>query len=436
MDYMPGGELFFHLQAEQRFPEARTRFYAAEIASALAHLHKHNVVYRDLKPENILIDAEGHLKLVDFGLCKRNVVGPNDASTFVGSAAYVAPELLTFQYGRGYGKAVDWWSLGTLVYEMMVGIPPFYERNRQQMFWRILREEVAFPEDDEEGTEGAEGAAGAGGAGGAEGAPGAPGVVGAAGGGAGSAGGAGANEAGPETKTTGDAGDAGDAGGAGGAGEADNTSDAATPGPPGPEEFDVDGPIVCSDEVQDLIRGLLAKDPGVRLGSGRVSELGPRGRWVEKGGEGGGGEGADAPEGSQNHGDRRPSTGRVEREPSHCGYEDVLEHPFFASIDWDALKDRRIPAPWQPNLYSTLDTKYFDTVFTDEKAWITPTSNAGASSGGLLDKRTLHVEGKKAVGAAGAAGAAGAVGKGGERGGYRGVGNGVGNGVGVGRGGG
>ncbi|CAG5116669.1 unnamed protein product, partial [Candidula unifasciata] len=85
LDYVNGGELFFHLQRERFFPEYRARFYAAEMASALGYLHSLNIIYRDLKPENILLDSTGHIVLTDFGLCKEGIVGQGTTSTFCGT---------------------------------------------------------------------------------------------------------------------------------------------------------------------------------------------------------------------------------------------------------------------------------------------------------------------------------------------------------------
>ncbi len=115
LDYMNGGELFYQLQKETAFNEARAKFYTAELVLALEHLHKYNIVYRDLKPENILLDGNGHIALTDFGLCKENVAFDETTNTFCGTAEYLAPEVLT---GQGYGKPVDWWSLGILLYGM------------------------------------------------------------------------------------------------------------------------------------------------------------------------------------------------------------------------------------------------------------------------------------------------------------------------------
>ncbi|KAH3743681.1 serine/threonine kinase [Pelomyxa schiedti] len=141
MDFVNGGELFLHLKNENKFDETRTRLYAGEIALALEHLHSLGIVYRDLKPENILIDFQGHIRITDFGLSKQ--LSPNrGTSTFCGTPEYLAPEVLR---GREHGTAVDWWSLGTLVYEMLTGLPPFYNPNHATMYQRILTGDIRFP---------------------------------------------------------------------------------------------------------------------------------------------------------------------------------------------------------------------------------------------------------------------------------------------------
>jgi serine/threonine protein kinase len=141
LDYVNGGELFFHLKNEGKFAEPRVRLYAAEISMALQYLHAMNVVYRDLKPENILLDAEGHIRITDFGLSKE--LAPEELThTFCGTPEYLAPEVLK---GQGHGVAVDWWSLGTLVYEMLTGLPPFYSQNINIMYQKILNGELRYP---------------------------------------------------------------------------------------------------------------------------------------------------------------------------------------------------------------------------------------------------------------------------------------------------
>lgn len=138
MDYLSGGSLAFHLRRRRKFPEDWARFYAAEVGAAMAHLHSVNIIYRDAKLENVLMDHEGHVRITDFGLSKIGVSDLKGATTFCGTAAYIAPELLK---GNAYGKAADWWSFGILLYEMIGGKPPYYHRNRDIMFQTILKQE-------------------------------------------------------------------------------------------------------------------------------------------------------------------------------------------------------------------------------------------------------------------------------------------------------
>ncbi|XP_049607626.1 STKc_SGK domain-containing protein isoform X2 [Syngnathus scovelli] len=135
LDYVNGGELFYHLQRERVFLEPRARFYTAEIASALGYLHSLHIVYRDLKPENILIDSQGHIVLTDFGLCKEGLEPNGTTTTFCGTPEYLAPEVLQKQ---AYDRTVDWWCLGSVLYEMLYGLPPFYSRNTAEMYNNIL----------------------------------------------------------------------------------------------------------------------------------------------------------------------------------------------------------------------------------------------------------------------------------------------------------
>ncbi|KAI0270055.1 Pkinase-domain-containing protein [Gloeopeniophorella convolvens] len=142
--FVNGGELFHHLQREQKFNEERSRFYSAELLLALEHLHDLDVVYRDLKPENILLDYTGHIALCDFGLCKLNMKDNDMTNTFCGTPEYLAPEILN---GAGYNRTIDWWTLGVLLYEMLVGLPPFYDEITDKMYEKILRDPLVFPEE-------------------------------------------------------------------------------------------------------------------------------------------------------------------------------------------------------------------------------------------------------------------------------------------------
>lgn len=138
-----GGELFHHLQNEGTFGLSRARFYTAELLIALETLHNMDVIYRDLKPENILLDSQGHIALCDFGLCKLNMKDNEKTQTFCGTPEYLAPEVLL---GQGYTKAIDWWTLGVLLYEMLTGLPPYYDENVKTMYKKILQSPLVFPD--------------------------------------------------------------------------------------------------------------------------------------------------------------------------------------------------------------------------------------------------------------------------------------------------
>ncbi|EFN84927.1 RAC serine/threonine-protein kinase [Harpegnathos saltator] len=142
MEYVNGGELFFHLSRSRVFGEDRTRFYGAEIISALGYLHSQGIIYRDLKLENLLLDKDGHIKIADFGLCKEDITYGRTTKTFCGTPEYLAPEVLE---DNDYGRAVDWWGVGVVMYEMMCGRLPFYNRDHEKLFTLILLEEVRFP---------------------------------------------------------------------------------------------------------------------------------------------------------------------------------------------------------------------------------------------------------------------------------------------------
>ena len=118
LDYCSGGDLARILAKERRFTEDRARIYTAEILLAIQYLHKRDIIFRDLKPDNVVVDAEGHALLTDFGLSKEGVLDNISAKSFCGSVAYLAPEMLR---RSGHGKSVDWYLLGVLLYEMLVG---------------------------------------------------------------------------------------------------------------------------------------------------------------------------------------------------------------------------------------------------------------------------------------------------------------------------
>ncbi|KAF9985552.1 hypothetical protein BGZ75_002773 [Mortierella antarctica] len=145
LDYYPGGDIATQLTKWHRFDPERCLFYAAEIVLGIEELHRLGIVYRDLKPENILLALDGHIVLTDFGLSKQFPTfstGGDKTNTFCGTAEYLAPEILR---AAEYSYAVDWWSLGTLLYEMLTGITPFWAENHAQMYQRVLEDELEFP---------------------------------------------------------------------------------------------------------------------------------------------------------------------------------------------------------------------------------------------------------------------------------------------------
>ncbi|GKY94176.1 hypothetical protein MPSEU_000383600 [Mayamaea pseudoterrestris] len=217
LDYCAGGELFFHLGKEGKFQEARTRFYAAEIILAISYVHSLDIIYRDLKPENVLLDSQGHIRLTDFGLSKEGISNSSSgANSFCGTPEYLAPEILNRQ---GHGRAVDWWSLGALLYEMLTGLPPFYCQDRERLFEKIRKSELTYP-------------------------------------------------------------------------------------------------LALSRPSVNLLKGLLTKDPTIRLGSGPTDA------------------------------------------------DEIKPHEFFAPINWDKLMKGDITPPWVPNIQGSTDTSLFDKEFT------------------------------------------------------------------------
>jgi RAC serine/threonine-protein kinase len=227
IDYVPGGELFSRLKEEHKFSEGRAMLYAAEILLGIGHLHSLGFVYRDLKPENILVDAEGHLKITDFGLVKGKMSASVTTSTFCGTPEYIAPEILQ---QLPYTKAVDWWSFGILLFEMLTGFPPFYDDNMTKMYRSIINDPISYPH-------------------------------------------------------------------------------------------------YISPNAVNLLTRLLEKNPAQRLGS------------------------------------------------SERGVEEIKEHPFFASVDWDDVLNKRTKPEWVPKLVNDTDTGNFSEAFTTE--CVSPSNESG-----------------------------------------------------------
>jgi len=142
LEYCPGGDLGKVLKKERKFSEEVAKIYIVEVLLALEYLHSKSVMYRDLKPDNIMVDHFGHIKLVDFGLSKMNVDESYSSTSFLGTHAYLAPEILQ---NRNYGKSVDWYNLGVLMYEFLVGVPPYYSDNIDKLYENIQSGPIQFP---------------------------------------------------------------------------------------------------------------------------------------------------------------------------------------------------------------------------------------------------------------------------------------------------
>lgn len=123
--------------------ESSAKFYFAEILLGLEYIHSKGIVYRDLKPENVLLDIDGHIKLADFGLSKHLSSISDLTNSFCGSPEYMSPEMLI---GQGHGFAVDYYSLGAILFEMLTGLPPFYQTDRNQMYFDIVEADLEYPE--------------------------------------------------------------------------------------------------------------------------------------------------------------------------------------------------------------------------------------------------------------------------------------------------
>ena len=139
LELINGGYLFIYLRYIGHFPIEQSLFYICQIISVIDYLHSKNIIYRDLKPENILIDKNGYLKLTDFGFSK---ICENKTYSLCGVPEYLAPEIIL---NKGHGKPVDWWEVGVLLYEMIIGNSPFYDENPMMIYRKILKGEINFP---------------------------------------------------------------------------------------------------------------------------------------------------------------------------------------------------------------------------------------------------------------------------------------------------
>ncbi|KAK2808302.1 hypothetical protein FQN50_004861 [Emmonsiellopsis sp. PD_5] len=141
MEYISGGDLMLHIQRGQ-FGLKRAQFYAAEVCLALKYFHENGVIYRDLKLDNILLTLDGHIKIADYGLCKEEMWYGCTTSTFCGTPEFMAPEILL---DKKYGRAVDWWAFGVLIYQMLLQQSPFRGEDEDEIYDAILADEPLYP---------------------------------------------------------------------------------------------------------------------------------------------------------------------------------------------------------------------------------------------------------------------------------------------------
>ncbi|KAH8921672.1 putative camp-dependent protein kinase catalytic subunit [Atractiella rhizophila] len=139
LDFIQGGELFYHLRRSGRFTPDVARFYASNILLGIEYLHERDIIYRDLKPENLLLDELGYVKITDFGFAKKV---EDRTFTLCGTPEYLAPEIIQ---ATGHGKAADWWAFGILLFEMLCGWPPFYDNSPFAVYDKVLNTTPSYP---------------------------------------------------------------------------------------------------------------------------------------------------------------------------------------------------------------------------------------------------------------------------------------------------
>ena len=244
MEYVSGGDLMWHIQRGQ-FGGKRAQFYAAEVCLALKYFHENGVVYRDLKLDNILLTLDGHIKIADYGLCKKDMYHGSTTSTFCGTPEFMAPEILL---DKKYGRAVDWWAFGVLIYQMLLQQSPFRGEDEDEIYDAILADEPLYP-------------------------------------------------------------------------------------------------IHMPRDSVSILQKLLMREPEQRLGSGTTDA------------------------------------------------EEVMSHAFFRNTNWDDIQNKRVPAPFLPQIKNATDTSNFDQEFTSVTPVLTPV-NSGESFAPLItdDERRIFAD--------------------------------------------
>ena len=142
LEFCPAGELFYHLSQKKIFKEDEARLIIAEVILAIEYLHQRDIIYRDLKPENILVDFNGHIKLTDFGLCKRNFKKRDRSNSLCGSPEYICPEMLN---SGTHSRMLDFYQVGALLFELLTGLPPNYSSDKKILFANIAYKTPEFP---------------------------------------------------------------------------------------------------------------------------------------------------------------------------------------------------------------------------------------------------------------------------------------------------